>query len=104
MEPRNHFTGNVLRNETETYSQISGMEGNLPQRFASGSTGRTAVLIEASAPSPPCPLSCVTVPHRPLTPMAADAREPCRLTVPRLRPGMDGLDKMFECLFLKKQA
>lgn len=66
-------------------------------------TWLTAVLVEATAPSPPCPLSCVTVPHRPLTPMAADASEHCRLTICRRRPGMDKLDKMFECLFPKKQ-
>lgn len=33
LEPRNHFTGNVLRNETETHSQISGMEGKLRRCF-----------------------------------------------------------------------
>lgn len=36
VEPGHHFTGNVLRNETEAHHQISGMEGNQHQCFARG--------------------------------------------------------------------
>lgn len=84
------------------------MEGNLPQRFAPGiSTPVSEHSATGGSRQGLCsisePLSCMTVPHRPLKPVAADVSEHCSLTIPRLRPGMDGLDKTFECLFPKKQ-
>lgn len=68
VEPRHHFIGNVLRRETETHHQVSGMEGNQRQCFAQGPLSQfqtprlTVILGEDSALRPPSPTSCTVTP------------------------------------------